>query len=176
MAFALNAPVDCEPLGALAPDQAPEAEQVVALRLDQVSVELAPVVTVLGLALRVTVVGVAATVTVADCVAEPPVPEQVSPYSLVLVRAPVDHVPLVATGPLHAPEAVHEVACVEDQVRDELPPFATVVGDAVIVTVGEGESTLTLVDCATAPPVPVQVRVKLVFEVSGSVEAVPLIA
>ena len=79
MAFAVNAPVDCEPLGALAPDQAPEAKQVAALRLDQVSVEAPPEVTLLGLALRVTVAGVPATVTVADWLADPPVPVQVSP-------------------------------------------------------------------------------------------------
>jgi hypothetical protein len=40
---------------ALAPDQAPEAVQEVALVADQVSVELLPLVTVLGLAARLMV-------------------------------------------------------------------------------------------------------------------------
>jgi len=67
VALALIAPVDCEPLMALAPDQPPEAEQEVALPDDHVSVEAAPLAIVLGLALKLTVaVGVAATVTVAD--------------------------------------------------------------------------------------------------------------
>jgi hypothetical protein len=47
--------VDCEPLTALPPDQAPEAVQEVALAADQVNVELLPAVTVLGLAAKLTV-------------------------------------------------------------------------------------------------------------------------
>ncbi len=67
MASAFKAPVDCEPLVALEPVQAPEAAQAVALLEDQVKVEAAPLAIVLGLALKLTVaVGVAATVTVAD--------------------------------------------------------------------------------------------------------------
>jgi len=71
--------VDCEPLAALLPDQAPEAVQEVALMADQVSVELLPLATVLGLAVKVTVGEGAVTDTVADCVALPPLPVQVSP-------------------------------------------------------------------------------------------------
>ena len=67
MASAFKAPVDCEPLVALEPVQAPEAAQAVALLEDQVKVEAAPLAIVLGLALKLTVaVGDAATVTVAD--------------------------------------------------------------------------------------------------------------
>ena len=59
--------MDCEPLAALAPVHAPEAEHEVALLDDQVKVEEAPLAIVLGLALKLTVaVGAAATVTVAD--------------------------------------------------------------------------------------------------------------
>ena len=69
--------MDCEPLMALAPDQAPEAEHEVALLDDHDSVEAAPLAIVLGLALMLTVaVGVAVTVTVADCTALPPSPVQ----------------------------------------------------------------------------------------------------
>ena len=67
MALAVREPVDCEPLVAFDPVQAPEAEQEVALLDDQVNVEAEPLAIVLGLALNVTVaVGLAATVTVAD--------------------------------------------------------------------------------------------------------------
>jgi len=69
--------VDCEPLVALLPDQAPDAVHEVALVEDQLSVEEAPLAIVLGLALICTVaVGCAVTVTVADCEAVPPVPVQ----------------------------------------------------------------------------------------------------
>ena len=59
--------MDCEPLIALAPDQAPEAEHEVALLDDHIRVEAAPLAIVLGLALKLTVaVGFGETVTVAD--------------------------------------------------------------------------------------------------------------
>jgi hypothetical protein len=77
--LAVSAPVDCEPLAAMLPDQAPEAVHEVALVADQVNVELLPLVTVLGLAAKVTVGAGEVTETVADCVALPPVPVQVSP-------------------------------------------------------------------------------------------------
>jgi hypothetical protein len=69
---------DCEPLTASLPDQAPEAEHAVEFVLDQVSVEVSPGFTVLGLALSVTTGANPETVTVADCVAEPLLPAQVS--------------------------------------------------------------------------------------------------
>jgi hypothetical protein len=47
-------------------------------------------------------------------------------------------VPLVAFVPLHPPEAVHEVALVEDQVTVELLPDVMLVGLAEIVTAGGG--------------------------------------
>jgi hypothetical protein len=77
--LAVSAPVDCEPLAAMLPDQAPEAVHEVALVADQVNVELLPLATVLGLAAKVTVGAGEVTETVADCVALPPVPAQVSP-------------------------------------------------------------------------------------------------
>ncbi len=67
MALAVKAPVDCDPLVALEPDQAPEAAQEVALVDDHVRVDAAPLAMVLGLALRLTAaVGVGVTVTVTD--------------------------------------------------------------------------------------------------------------
>jgi hypothetical protein len=60
----------------LLPDQAPEPVQAVALLLDQVSVELAPLATVLGLAVNFTMGAALLTETVADCEAVPPLPVQ----------------------------------------------------------------------------------------------------
>jgi len=74
----VSAPVEVEPLAPFAPDQAPEAVQAVALVDDQFSVELLPLATVLGLAVKVTVGAGWVTDTVADCAALPAVPLQVS--------------------------------------------------------------------------------------------------
>ena len=77
--LAVIAPLDCEPLIALLPDQPPEAVQDVALVDDHVSIDAPPLATVLGLALKPTVtVGRALTDTVADCMALPPAPVQLS--------------------------------------------------------------------------------------------------
>jgi hypothetical protein len=70
--------VDCEPLAALLPNQPPEATHEVAFAADQVSVELLPLMTELGFALRVTVGAGDFTDTVADCAALPPAPVQVN--------------------------------------------------------------------------------------------------
>jgi hypothetical protein len=69
--------VDCEPVTALAPDQAPEAVQEVALVDDQVNVALAPLFTALGPTLSVTAGADGFTETVADCAALPPGPVHV---------------------------------------------------------------------------------------------------
>jgi hypothetical protein len=70
--------VDCVPVSALAPDQDPEAVQAVALVADQVSAELLPLATVLGLAARLMVGAGCVIETVADCTALPPAPVQAS--------------------------------------------------------------------------------------------------
>jgi hypothetical protein len=144
----------------LPPDQAPEAEQALALVADHVKVDARPEFTLLGFAVRDTTGAGLATVTVAVCVAEPLGPVQVSPYSVVFVSAPVDQVPLVATAPLHPPDAVHAPAWTAFQASVELPPLATVVGDAVRVIEGGGiASTATCTDLAAVPPEPVQLKV-----------------
>ena len=79
MALAVSAPVDCEPLTGMPPDQAPEAVHEVALVDVQVKVDAAPLLTVLGVAEKLTVGDGAVTETVAECVALPPEPVQVSP-------------------------------------------------------------------------------------------------
>jgi hypothetical protein len=78
VALAFRAPVDCEPLVALAPDQAPEAVQAVALLADQAKTALLPLAIVLGLADKATVGAGEVTETVFVCVTLPPVPVQVS--------------------------------------------------------------------------------------------------
>ncbi len=70
--------MDCEPLVARLPDQAPEATQDVALVDDQLKVDALPLVTVLGVAVNVTAGAGEFTETVTDCAALPPVPVQLS--------------------------------------------------------------------------------------------------
>ena len=62
----MSAPLDCEPLVALPPDQPPEAVQEVALADDHLRVELPAEAIVLGLALMLTVGPGEVTDTVAD--------------------------------------------------------------------------------------------------------------
>jgi hypothetical protein len=124
---------------------------------DQVNVEVAPLVTLVGPALIEMLGGVADTVTVADCDAVPPAPVHVSVNLVVAVSADVLVEPLVASLPLQPPEAAQEVALVADQVNIELLPLATVLGLAAKVTIGAGEVTETVADCVALPPVPVQV-------------------
>ena len=74
----MSAPVLCEPVTALAPTQAPEAVQPVALVADQLRVALLPLVMALGPTLKMTV-GVGDLIdTVAVWAAVPPGPVQVS--------------------------------------------------------------------------------------------------
>jgi len=65
----------------------------------------------------------------------------------------------VVSLPDQAPEALQDVALVETQDNVELLPLATVLGLALKVTVGAGEVTVTVADCAALPPAPVQVSV-----------------
>ena len=51
---------------------------------------------------------------------------------------PTFSVPLVARVPLHAPDAVHDVAFVEDQVITLTVPVVSELGEALTVTVGAG--------------------------------------
>ena len=73
--------------------------------------------------------------------------------------APVERDPLVAWLPLQPPEAVHEVALVDDQDSVELAPLATVLGLALKLTVGAGAVAVTVTDCTAFPPAPGQVSV-----------------
>ena len=170
---AVSAAVLAEPLVASLPDQPPDAAQLVALVVDQVSVDFPPLVTEVGLALRVTLGDGAFTLTTVDCAALPPAPVHVRVYVVLAVRAGVVRVPCVALVPVQPPEAVHEVALVEDQVSVALEPLVTVEGLALKVTVGEAAFTETVTDCDAVPPAPVQVRVYRVVAVNAGVDTEP---
>jgi hypothetical protein len=69
------------------------------------------------------------------------------------------------------------VALVEDQVRVDVPPWATLAGLAVIETLGGVAAvTVTVTDCDAEPPAPVQVRVNFVDAVSVGVDCEPAVA
>jgi hypothetical protein len=127
------------PLVACAPFQPPDAIHEVALVALQLRVAALPLVRLIGFALSATTGAVAVpvvTVTVVVALLMPPAPVQDSAKLAVAVRAPVDFVPLVATVPLQAPEAVHEVALVEFQVMLEVPPEVMLAGEALSEIVG----------------------------------------
>ena len=89
---------------------------------------------------------------------------------MVAVSAPVLVEPDVPTLP-H--EAVHDVACVLDHVRVELPPYDTAVGFADSATVVGGGATVTVALALAEPPAPLHVMLYVVVAVSAPVLAVP---
>lgn len=88
----------------------------------------------------------------------------------------MDCEPVIASLPDHACEATQAVALVDDHDSIEALPLATVLGVALKVTVGAGELTVTVADCAAVPPVPVQLKVYVAFAVSGAVACDPFTA
>jgi hypothetical protein len=152
------APVTRVPLVASVPDQPLAAVQEVALDEDHANVDLPPLATLLGLALKEMLGAVAATVIVADCVALPPAPVQVRMNLVVAVIDAVAFEPLVGCDPLQPPEAVQLLSSVEVQVSMDVAPLLTVAGLAVKVTEGAAAVTETVADCVAVPPLPVQVR------------------
>ena len=62
-------------------------------------------------------------------------------------------------APDQAPDAVQEVALVDDQTRDAALPRVIELGLALKLTVGAGALTETVADCAALPPAPVHVSV-----------------
>jgi len=63
----------------------------------------------------------------------------------------------VDCAPLHAPLAAQAVAFVEDQVSVALEPVLTLVGETLMVAVGNG-ATVNTADLEMLPPEPVQLR------------------
>lgn len=135
----LNAPVDCEPDVGLAPDHAPDAVHDAAFVEDQVNVAAPPLSTVAGLALSETV-GAGGdppeTLTVTDRDSVPPLPVHVKVNVLVPDKDPVDSEPAADRGPDHAPDAVHDVAALDDQRSTEAAPTLTAGGSASSETAG----------------------------------------
>jgi len=82
--------------------------------------------------------------------------------------------PLTAFVPLQAPEAVQEVALLEVHVKVEPLPLVTLVGFALIDTLGGVADTVTVADCDAEPPEPVQVSVYFVVVVRADVAMEPL--
>jgi hypothetical protein len=104
-----SGPVDAVPLVAIVPCQPPEAIQAVAFSALQVRLDFSPAATVAGVALSLTV-GVLMTAISTDCVADPPVPSQVSVKFVVALRGLVVAVPLVGCEPVQPPDATHVCA------------------------------------------------------------------
>ena len=75
------------------------------------------------------------------------------------MSAPLDTDPLRAWLPDQAPDAVQAVALVDDQAIVDALPLVIELGVALIRTVGAGELTVTVADCAALPPLPVHVRI-----------------
>lgn len=123
------------PAIAFAPDQSPEAVQLVAFAAVHVSVAACAAATVVGLAVKVTVGG-GTTVTVTDCALVPPVPVQDNVNIVVAVRTSDCWLPLVSFVPLHPWDAVQLVAFVLLQLRVVDCPEPIEAGFAVIVTEG----------------------------------------
>lgn len=166
------------------PLHAPDALHVFALAAVQVSVAALPLCTVPGFAANVSVgagTGGALTLTVTLCVTVPPAPEHESENALLAVSGPVDWDPDNGFCPDHAPDAVHEVALVDDHVNVAAPPLATFVGSALNAIVGAGGGagvlcTKTVTDRDPVPPGPLQESENVLLAVSGPVVSEPAVA
>ena len=182
LVVALRAPVDWEPLVALAPLHpalagVALAVQEFAFSALQFNVELPPAAIVVGFALRVITGSGRVTTTDALALAVPPAPVQASVKVVLAARAPETSLPLVALVPVQPPLAVQVVAFVDDHVRLVDEPVVTEVGFAVSVTVGNtGAVTVTDALADPEPPLPEHVSVKLVLAVSAAEFSVPLVA
>jgi hypothetical protein len=94
---------------------------------------------------------------------------------VVAVNAAVPAEPAVACAPLHPPEAVHEVAWVDDHASVDLAPLAIEAGAALKVTVGAALVTVMVADCEALPPLPVQVSPYVALAVRFPVDFEPLV-
>lgn len=139
---AVSAPVLAVPDVPRVPLHAPDAVQLVAFADDQVSVELPPLETLVGVAAMLTVGAAAAacvTVTTVEALAEPPAPLHSRLNVLdAALSAPVLAVPDTGRLPLQAPEAVQDEAFVEDQASVDDSDCLIDAGEALRFTVGLG--------------------------------------
>jgi hypothetical protein len=149
----LTALVTCVPLLGKVPLHPSPAVHEVALVEIQVKVEVLPGATTDGFTLKV---AVGIILTVALALEVPPGPEQVSEYELAADTGPVLCVPLRLTAPLHAPDAMQDVALLEVHSRVAAPPAATAAGEAVKVTTGTGRIETVALAGDESPPGPMQ--------------------
>lgn len=84
--------------------------------------------------------------------------------------------PLSASLPLQAPEALQEVALLADQLSVVLPPLATMLGLALMVTDGAAAATVMVADWEAEPPAPVHDSTYFVLALSAPVDRDPLVA
>jgi hypothetical protein len=92
------------------------------------------------------------------------------------VSGAVAWLPLPANVPLQLPEAVHEVALVDDHVSIEVLPLATATGLAISETVGSGRMLTVAVAGELLPPGPLQINEYEVFVMSTPVLTLPPLA
>jgi hypothetical protein len=95
---------------------------------------------------------------------------------VVVLSEPVSCVPLVATCPLHPPEAAQEVEFSELHVRTDVPPGATTDGLAASVATGTVMTSTVAVAAWLLPPSPAQVSEKVVSELRAAVAREPEVA
>jgi len=170
-----------EPEGGRLPVHPLDAAQSVAFVLVHESAAVPFGATLVGFAVSVAVgAGGGVTATVTELLASPPAPEQVNAKVLEAVRAGVDSVPDVARLPVQVPDAVQDVAFVLVHVSFAAPPYASVAESTLSCTVGAGgggaeATTVAVFESLTVPPVPVQLRVKVVFAESALLIMLPLI-
>jgi hypothetical protein len=146
---ALTAPVFLVPLVPSALLQPPDAAHEVALLELQVNVDEPPGAITEGYTESLAD-GTIFTVAVAGALV-PPVPVHVSENVVLAVSAPVLRLPLAAKVALHPPEAVQEVALVEDQVSVADPPALIVWLDAPRVAVGNAAAGVAGADDEPPP-------------------------
>ncbi len=171
-----NVAVTSVPESDLLPIHAPDAMQLVALAVDQLSVDVPPLSIRCGEAESVTVGNGGRTVTTVDCALVPPAPAQLSENVLVSTSAPDGALPEVGFAPPQAPLAVQLVALVELHVRVTPLPESTVASDALNTMVGGGGRTLTATVCDAEPPAPLHASVKLALLTRLPVDVEPEVA
>ena len=172
--LAVSAPVVCEPLADLEPDQAPEAVHAVALVDDQLKVEPLPLATVLGLAVKLTVGAGAVTVTVADCVA---LPQDLRRREGTLNWPRECH--STATHSWACCPTTRRMPCIRwrivaDHANIDALPLLIAAGVAESAHAGADIVTETVVDCVALPPAPVQVSKYVALAVNAPVDCDPL--
>jgi len=141
----------------LAPDQAPEAMQLVACFAVQFKVALPPLVTTLGPTLRASDGAADLIDTLVDWVALPPEPWQVSVYVPLADSAPEVCEPFKGLVPDQLPEAAQVVALLTDHESVAAVPGSTVLGLAITLIAGGKAETVTVAVWVAEPPLPVQV-------------------